>query len=51
MCLPGMIDDNFTSYLFTFCHVGIVDRDALSVAVEASSKTDGEKPGKLAFIH
>jgi len=31
-----MIDDNFTSYLFTFCYVGTVNPDAISVAVEAS---------------
>jgi len=30
-----MIDDNFTSYLFTVCYVGIFNPDALSVAVEA----------------
>jgi len=46
-----MIDDNLTSYLFTFCYVGIVHPDALSVAVEASSKMDDEQQGKLIFIY
>jgi len=50
ICLPGMINDNFTSYLFTFCYVGIAHSDTLSAGVEASSKMDGKKQGKLIFI-